>query len=221
MTNVRKCYLDELQDIRELINQMGSQTKLFVAEAVKALVVLDSRRAESVRHYERKIDALHREIEEKCIAVIATQQPVASDLRFLIASIKISTEIERIADYANNITKITYKKLSGLDITPVSHLSSVIDEMGSLAINMLVDTLNSYESARHEFVAVAKERDKAVNKVNAQLFKLLIDTGKQNGTIAQALLELYAAIRYLERLADRTVNIAEWVFYMKTGYRYG
>ncbi|TWH49237.1 phosphate signaling complex protein PhoU [Sporomusa sp. KB1] len=218
--NVRKGYQEELHEINEQISRMGKQTTTFVAEAVEALAIFDTGGAETIRHHEREIDALHREIEEKCIAIIATQQPVAVDLRFLIASIKISAEIERIADYANNIAKITHRKLSGLDLAPVSHLGSVIGDMGSLAINMLTDTLRAYESRNHDFVVIAKEQDAEVNSANYKLFNLMIDTGRRNGSLSQAMLEMHTAIRYLERSADRAVNIAEWVFYMGTGFRY-
>jgi len=218
--NARRGYQEELVEISDLINRMGKQTTSFVIGAVEALVAFDSIRAEDIRHHEREIDALHQQIEEKCITIIATQQPVAGDLRFLIGSIKVSTEMERIADYANNIAKITHRKLSKLDVKPIIHLGSVIENMGRLAVDMLAETLRAYVSRDQKFIAIAKDRDKEVNKSNRNLFNLLIDTGNKSGSVCQAMLEMYTAIRYLERVADRTVNIAGWVYYMETGFRY-
>lgn len=218
--SVRKGYQEELYEINEQLDEMGKQTITFVTEAVAAFVAFNAESAESIRHYERQIDVLHQAIEEKCIAIIATQQPVASDLRFLIAAIKISAEIERIADYANNIAKITHKKLPGLDLGPVVPLQEVVRDMGKLVINLLSDTLQAYENKTHNFVVSAKERDAEVNKANRALLDLMIETGRNNGNLTQAMLEMHTAIRYLERAADRTVNIAEWVFYLGTGFRY-
>jgi len=218
--NVRKGYQEELYEINAQLHEMGNRTIVFVSKAVEALVAFDAETAETIRQNERVIDALHEDIEEKCIRIIATQQPVASDLRFLIAAIKISSEIERIADYANNIAKITHKKLSGLDLAPILHLQQLVKDMGSLVITLLSDTLGAYESKNHDFVINAKERDAEVNAANRKLLNLMIETGRNNGNLTQAMLEMHAAIRYLERAADRTVNIAEWVFYLGTGFRY-
>lgn len=218
--SVRKDYDEKLIKISELIGLMGERTTTFIAGAVEALVAFDSTSAKNIRCYESEIDILHRKIEENCIILIATKQPVANDLRFLISGIKISAEMERIADYANNIAKITQKKLPQLDLEPVYHLEAAIGKMGSLVVGMLSDTVKAYENKDYVFINIAKERDAAVNKANNDLFKLMIDTGSKNSNVQAAILELYTAIRYLERAADRTVNIAEWVFYMGTGFQY-
>lgn len=217
---VRKGYQEELCEIKEQIFQMGEQTTLFITKAVETLVVSDTQGAETIRQCEREIDALHRALEEKCIAIIATQQPVASDLRFLIAAIKISGEIERIADYANNIAMITHKNLSVLDLSPVDNLKEVVSDMGNLVVGMMSDTFQAYASKNYDFVTSVKERDGAVNAVNTKLLNLMIDTGRETGNHSQVMFEMHAAVRYLERAADRTVNIAKWLFYMGTGFRY-
>ncbi len=218
--SVRKDYDEKLIKISELISWMGERTTTFIAGAVEALGAFDSTSAKNIRCYESEVDILHRKIEEKCIILIATKQPVANDLRFLISSIKISAEMERIADYANNIAKITQRKLSKLDLEPVYHLGVAIREMGSLVICMLSDTVKAHENKDYVFINIAKERDVAVNKANNDLFKQMIDTGSKNSNVQATILELYTATRYLERAADRTVNIAKWVFYMETGFQY-
>ncbi len=218
--NVRKDYDEKLMEISRLINQMGRQTTIFVAGVVEALVVFDGEGARNVRHHESEVDELYRIIDEKCITLIATQQPAAGDLRFLISSVKISGEIERIADYANNIAKIIHKKLPELELRPVSHLGSAIRSMGVLAVEMLADAVQAFENKDRMFVDVAKQRDMEVNKAHRNLFKLMIGTGCPDSNVQTAILELYTAVRYLERVADRAVNIAEWVFYMETGFHY-
>lgn len=217
---VRREYDEKLMEISRLISQMGEQTTEFVAGVMQALVAFDGESAKSVRHYENEVDDLYRRIDERCVALIATQQPAAGDLRFLIASIKISAEIERIADYANNIAKIIHKKLPRLDINCVAHLSTAIKDMGDLAVGMLADSVQAYANKDSIFVDAVKRRDKDVNQANLNIFKQMIETGAKDINAQTAILELHTVVRYIERVADRSVNIAEWVFYMETGFRY-
>ncbi|MDF2568736.1 MAG: phoU 2, partial [Sporomusa sp.] len=159
------------------------------------------------------------EIDERCITTIATQQPAAVDLRFLVSTIKIANELERVADYANNIAKIVQKKFPRLDLTAVKPLSERITEIGNMAAGMLTDSIKAYECNDADLASQVRERDAVVNKLNKALLKDILEIAIANPNNQEVVLEYSVAIRYIERVADRATNIAEWVFYIATGFR--
>ena len=106
----RKLYSNELAGIKQLTLEMGQKTVDAVRFATQALISNDADIAGKARSLEKEVDVLYRQIDDRCIVSIATQQPMAGDLRFLVSTLKIATEIERIADYANNIAKMVQRK---------------------------------------------------------------------------------------------------------------
>lgn len=217
---VRKSFEQELERIRNYIKQMGETTLAFVEASLSCLVAFDMAAAKDIRHYESEIDRMYREIDEKCVAIIATQQPTAGDLRFLIASIKIAAEIERIADYANNIAKRVQKKLPGEELVQYDTLCSMVKVMGNQAASMLKEALLAYVEGDANRVDNIVSQDEAVDQLNRTLLSEIINTVAPSSKSQQAVLELHTAIRYIERVADRATNIGEVVFYMSTGFPY-
>jgi phosphate transport system protein len=216
---VRANFLQELADIRESIKTMGERATLSVETAVSSFAANDVSHAAQSRQYEKEVDAMYKEIDEKCIVTMATQQPTAIDLRFLVSSIKIANEIERVADYANNIAKIVQKKFPGLDLTSLAPLADRVSKLGEMAVAMLADSIKAYELKDANLASQVRERDAEVNKLNKQLLKDILNIAVANPGNQEAVIEYNVAIRYLERVADRSTNIAEWVFYIATGYR--
>ena len=217
---VRKSFDQELEMIRALIRQMGETTLKFVEASVTCLVAFDMAQAKNIRHYESEIDRMYREIDEKCVAIIATQQPIAGDLRFLIASIKIAGEIERIADYANNIAKRVQKKLPNEDLAQCGTLCGMVRTMGDQAVSMLKDSLLAYTEGDANRIDNIVSQDEMVDQLNRTLLSEIINTVAPSSKNQQTVLELHTAIRYIERVADRATNIGEAVFYMSTGFPY-
>ncbi|BBB92673.1 phosphate-specific transport system accessory protein PhoU [Methylomusa anaerophila] len=216
---MRANYLQELSNIKRLVLDMGEKTTAAVLSAVESFTTNNADAALRSRQLEKEVDVMFTDIDEQCIKTIATQQPAATDLRFLISSIKIASEIERVADYANNIAKIVQKKFPKMERNAVESFSPQIAALGHLALQMLSDAIKAYDTNDANLASQVRERDAAVNQLNKTLLKDLLAAAVANPNLQEAVVEYHVAIRYIERVADRSTNIAEWVFYIATGYR--
>lgn len=216
----RKGYPAELKDLKSLILNMGDKTVTAVKLTTQALLENNAELAVQVRSLEKEIDLLYKESEERCIAFIATQQPMARDLRFIVSTIKIATEIERIADYANNIAKKVQKKFSQEDTTPIELLKPAVEAMAQEAVGMLSEAMQCYDTSDAERSMLVHERDKRVNRLNRDLFRNLVAMTIVNQYSNELAMNFHTIARYIERVADRSGNIAEFVYYEVTGYRF-
>lgn len=216
---MRANFEHELAGIREAVKLMGEKTTLSVITAVNSFAGNNAETAMRSRQYEKEVDSMYKEIDDQCIVTIATQQPAAVDLRFLVSTIKIANELERVADYANNIAKIVQKKFPRLDLTALDPLSEQVIEIGNMAAGMLADSIKAYEANDAALASQVRERDAVVNKLNKALLKEILNIAMTNPNNQEVVLEYNVAIRYIERVADRATNIAEWVFYIATGFR--
>ena len=217
---IRKGYENEMVRVRQVITEMGEKSVASIRAAISALVSGNPEIATLSRQYEKEVDVLYQAMDEELITTIATQQPLASDLRFIVASLKIASEIERTADYGNNIAKIVQKKLTLLDPAPVKRVAETVSRMGDLAVAMLADSIKSYETNDADLANQVIERDAEVNALNRALFRVLAETVSTDAKVLETVLQVHTAIRYIERVADRSTNVAEWVFYSATGYRF-
>jgi len=217
---MRKGYDIEMARVRQVITDMGEKSVVSVSSAISALVSGNPALADLSRQYEKEVDVLYQTMDEELIRTIATQQPLASDLRFIVSSLKIASEIERVADYGNNIAKIVQKKLALLDPEPVKKVAETVRTMGDLASAMLADAVKAYETNDADLATQVIERDSDVNALNKALFRILAETACADLKAQETILQVHTAIRYIERVADRSTNIAEWVFYSATGYRF-
>lgn len=217
---VRKDFEIEMARVRQVITNMGEMSTVSVRSAINALVSGNPSLADLSRQYEKEVDLLYQDMDEELVRTIATQQPLASDLRFVVASLKIATEIERIADYGNNIAKIVQRKLAVLDPEPVKKVADTVSTMGELACAMLTDAVTAYKTNDADLATQVIERDADVNALNKALFRVLAETACADLKSQEAILQVHTAIRYIERVADRSTNVAEWVFYAATGYRF-
>lgn len=218
--SVRKSYETEMARVRQVITGMGEKSVAAIRSAVGALVAGKPEMADLARHYEKEVDSLYEAMDEELITTIATQQPLASDLRFIVASLKIASEIERTADYGNNIAKIVQKKMALLDPEPVRQVAETVQRMGELATAMLSDAVKAYADNDADLATQVIERDSEVNTLNKALFRVLAETAYANVKSQETILQVHTAIRYIERVADRSTNISEWVFYAATGFRF-
>ncbi len=216
----RKLYSTELAGIKQLTLEMGRKTIDAVKFATQALISNDSDTAGKARSLEKEVDVLYRQIDDRCIVSIATQQPMAGDLRFLVSTLKIATEIERIADYANNIAKMVQRKFSSEDMSPTESLKPAVDIMSREAISMLTEALEAYEKNDSDLAALVPKRDALVNRLNKDLFRNILAMATVKKYANELAMDFHTAVRYIERVADRSGNIAEYVYYAVTGYRF-
>lgn len=207
-------FLHELNALNSKLVLMSAMVEDRVHRAVKLIETFDSEEVQSIIRSDYEIDELEVELEEDCLKILALHQPVASDLRFIVAVIKINNEMERIADTAVNIA---------MRIQSITHCRDKIDQkidystMSAIVIKMLqmsIDALVSRDSqkARQVFFLdddVDNLRDRAYDNVKL----ILAEDSSHPGSMINA----YLVARHLERIADRATNIAEEVVHLVEG----
>jgi len=210
---MRQTYQEELVSLQQDILRMGSLVESMIAKAVESLRTQDVQLAEEVFALEEQTDLMERDIEHKCLRLIATQQPLAKDLRRIAAGFKIITDLERMADYAYDIAKITVRIASEPLIKPLID----IPRMSNLAQKMVKDALDCYVREDIELAYKMCRDDDLVDNIFSQIFRELLTYMMEDPrTISQATSLLFAG-RYIERIADHATNIGERVIYLVTG----
>ncbi len=204
---------EELDQVKEQILRMGSIVETLVENAVAALVDRDSALAEATIAGDAKADTLEIEIDEACIRLLALHQPAAGDLRFITTAMKISTDLERMADQAVNISQRT------LELNEEPQLKPYIDIpiMSQLAQKMLRESLDAFV---RKDVALARQVIEADNKVDAlkrQVFRELLTFMMEDPRTIPRAIRLILVSRHLERVADHATNIAEMVVFLVEG----
>lgn len=217
MNTTRHNYDYELQGVRNDILQMGQMVITAIERSIQALVDLDMELACQVIQGDDAIDELELLLEERCVVLIARQQPLAKDLRILSTGLKISTDLERIGDHAFDIAKIAKRLGEGGN----GHIKPLLDipRMAGLATQMLRDALTAYVNMDVELADKVCQADDEVDALYNQLFRELLTYMLANPAVINDATQLIFVARYLERVADHTTNIAEWVIYLQTGQR--
>ncbi len=216
MSITRQSYDHELENLRSDISEMGNLVGLAIGEAVKALATQNIDLASKIMAGDDIIDAIEVDIEDKCMVLIARQQPLARDLRIIGTGLKITTDLERIGDHAFDIAKIAIKVAeSGPLVKPLVDLPRMAD----MAQKMLKESLEAYINLDITLAEQVCQADDSVDDIYQQIFRELLTYMMEDPrTISQATQLIFVA-RYLERVADHATNIAEWVIYLVTGQR--
>ena len=203
----------ELQAIREKLLAMGSLAESMIHKSVRALVDRDEALVQAVLAHEEEMDLLCIEVDDRCFTRLALQQPMASDLRFLVASIKINSDLERMADQAVSIALRARSLINEPQVKPLID----IPRMATLAQEMVRKSLDAFVRRDPELARAVIEADDAVDSLRDQVFReLLVYMMADTATIPRAL-ALILISRNLERIADHATNIAEDVIYIVRG----
>ncbi|HEX3031855.1 MAG TPA: phosphate signaling complex protein PhoU [Bacillota bacterium] len=211
----RASYDKQLEDLQREILRMGSLVESAVDQAVHSLVRQDLKLAEAVIKGDDSVNVIRRGIEESCLVLIATQQPIAKDLRRIIAAISIVTDLERMGDHAAAIAKVTKRLANQPLIKPLID----IPKMARLAQAMVRNVLDSYVKGDVDMALQTCQADDEIDHLYKAVFDELVEIMiNDRTTINQATYLLFVA-RYLERIADHATNIGENVIYLETGER--
>lgn len=211
----RTSFDQSLKALQQDILRMGSLVEVAIAQAVEALAKQDVELAQKVIDGDVLIDELEVQIEALCLKLIATQQPMAKDLRRISAGFKIITDLERMADYAEDIAKVAKKIAHQPLIKPLID----IPRMAQLAQKMVKEALDAYVQENVDLAYRMAKDDDQVDSLHNQVFReLLVYMMEDPKTISQATYLLFVS-RYLERIADHATNIGEDVIYLVTGER--
>ena len=215
MSVVRQGFDHELEALRRELLQMGDVVQRAINNAVEALAKQDVELAKKVIEGDDEIDRLQIEIEDRCMSLIARQQPVARDLRILGTALKITTDLERIGDHAAGIAKIAKK----IGHKPLIKPLVDIPRMALIAQHMLKDTLQAYLHLDVHLAEQVCRDDKMVDKLYRQVFRELLTFMMEDAKKISQGTQLIFVARYLERIADHSTNVSEWVIYLVTGQR--
>lgn len=212
---MRQSFDDSLDSLVQDILRMGSLVENMLDRSVESLRKQDVAIAREVLKTEEEIDKAEHEIELKCLNLIATQQPLAKDLRRITAGFKIITDLERMADYCEDIAKVTLRIADETLIKPLID----IPRMSVLAQKMVKDALDAYAHEDVELAYQMCKNDDEVDHIYSQILRELLTYMMENPkTITQATSLLFVG-RYIERIADHATNIGERVIYQVTGVK--
>jgi phosphate transport system protein len=207
---VERHFEQDLDALKEQLLLMGGRVENSIHKAIRALERRDERLALEVVREDLVIDHHEIDIEERCLRLLALQQPLARDLRFITASLKISNDLERIGDHAVNIAG------SAQRLAPEPSLKPLVDipRMQTLASGMLRDALDTFVRRDSEAARRLVLRDDEMDQLNRQVFRELISFMIEDPRTITRALELVLVARNLERVADLTTNIAEEVVFI-------
>jgi len=208
-----KAFDQDLERLRALISQMGGLAEHAIGEAMRCLVQRDVEGAQRVVADDKKLDVLEIETERRAVQLIALRAPMASDLRDVVAALKISGVVERIGDYAKNIAKRVPQLENVGKIEPLS----LLPEMARIATGMVHDVLDAFLERDAQAAVQVCERDDAVDDFYDSIFRTLLTHMMENPQSIGPSAHLLFVAKNLERVGDHATNIAEMVYYAATG----
>jgi phosphate transport system protein len=204
---------EELKTLKEKILRMGAMVEEQVANAIKALVERDSDLARRVIENDHRVNALDVEVDEDCLRLIALHQPMAGDLRFLTTAMKISTELERMSDLAENISE------RAIELNEEPQLKPYIDipRMAEHAQRMVKESLDAFVNRNSDLARKVCRDDDFIDGLNHQIFRELLSFMIEDPKTTTRAIRISFVSKNLERIADHSTNIAELVVYLVEG----
>ena len=210
---MRSRFDNQLETLNTELIQMGALVENAIASAVEALIKCDEASARRAVDYDRQVDQKEKEIESLCLKLLLQQHPVARDLRQISAALKMITDMERIGDQASDISEIS---LLLMEYEPIPAQADIA-VMASAAISMVNHCIDSFVkkelSLAHEVMAYDDVVDDLFDKIRHRL----IDYIREHGEAGEQAMDYMMIAKYLERIGDHAVNIAEWVEFSITG----
>ncbi|GAB6156737.1 phosphate signaling complex protein PhoU [Desulfosporosinus burensis] len=200
--------------LTKLLKDMGEEVGRILQGCMETLLSLDRKQADFWIAEDEKVNDFERQVDDLCVLLIATQQPVAKDLRKIISAMKISTDLERMADLAIDIAKIV-RRIDGPLCKPLID----IPQMAEMALRMMRQGLEAYASENMELAHELAEQDDQVDRLYKKVVRdLLVIMTEETENLDQGMYLIFVG-RYLERFADHATNIAENVIYIATASR--
>jgi phosphate transport system protein len=211
--HIIKSYDQELHRLDNIVAEMGGLAESQLASAMEAVVKRDADLATVVIESDTRVDELEREIESLVVRLLALRQPMARDLRQIIAALKISTDLERIGDYATNVAK----RSIALDQIPAVRPAYALPRMGRVAGTMIKDILDAYVERDAEKAMAVWLRDEELDEMYTSLFRELLTYMIEDPRNITSGTHLLFMAKNLERIGDHTTNIAETLYFLING----
>ena len=210
MERVVRHFQDEIEALQARLLEMGGLAEERVRAAVQGIVTRDMNVIDRVMHGDEPINALHIEIDDRCFRLLALHQPMATDLRTIVAAVKINTDLERVGDLAVNIAEAARRYASH---PPVKQLID-IPEMGDIAQGMLRDALDAYVRRDTGLAQQVLDEDDKLDGLKTRVFRELLNIMLRDAGTVEPSIDLILVSRHLERIGDHATNIAEDVIFM-------
>ena len=211
--SIRKIFEGELAELKTQLVEMCRLTEQMISDAITALVNKDRELGKSIGEADKRVDEYEMAIEKKCMRILLKQQPVAKDFREVSTALKMIKDIERFGDQAADIGELVYSMPGEKYIKELTHTKA----MGNLAIKMVRESVNSFinndAKLADEVIALDDKMDDLFDTVKTELIELI----KKDGNNGDQGIELMMVAKYLERIGDHAVNVAEWTKYNETG----
>lgn len=203
----------EIDRLKHELLALSGEVENMIEDAYRALIQVDVNKALEVVRSDELIDQHEVQIEEECLKIMALHQPVARDLRIVVALLKMNNDLERMADLAQNIAKYVIKisQLASITIPPK------FDLIFTATRKMVRDSLDALVNGDVELAKRVRADDDAVDELNVQIIDEVTDAIHRNPEQIRALVLLISVSRSIERIADNATNIAEDVIYMLSG----
>jgi len=210
---VRTQFESELGELHGSVLRMGALVEAAIKDSVQALVQRDREMAEAIIKHDAELNDLHRSLREQVFVVIATQQPVARDLRMVMATQYIAVELERIGDYAVRIAKRVVQLVDFPQAEPLVELQ----QMANLVERQVHDILDALVRLDDAAATSVAERDHEIDRIYQRIFGEEISAMAIRPNTAMAAQLLINVAHTLERIGDRVINIAEDIVFLDTG----
>ncbi|HET6906175.1 MAG TPA: phosphate signaling complex protein PhoU [Rhodanobacteraceae bacterium] len=211
--HIVKSYDAEIKRLVGEITRMGELAVAQIEAAMDALAKRDSRAAQRVADNDDALDALEREIGHDVLRLLALRQPIARDLREILAALRIASDIERIGDYAANVAK----RSMTLNLSAPVRLASGLTALATLACDMVREVLHAYNQRDAELAHVIWQRDDELDTLYTGLFRELLTYMMEDARSITACTHLLFIAKNLERIGDHATNIAEDVWFVVRG----
>ncbi|MCY4396836.1 MAG: phosphate signaling complex protein PhoU [Rhodospirillaceae bacterium] len=203
----------ELNELKNKVSEMGGLAEAQLVNALEAMQRRDTELASRTIEADARVDEMEREIDAFVVQLLALRQPMASDLREIIVALKISSDLERIADYATNVAKRTMSLAQSPQVRP----AHAIPRMVRLALSMIYDVLDSYSDRDTQKAIAVWRRDEELDEMYISLFRELLTYMMEDARSISSCTHLLFIAKNIERVGDHATNIAESIYYLVEG----
>ena len=211
--HIVKSFDEDLKRLNNVIAEMGGLAEAQLTRAVESLVRRNTELATQVVQDDKRIDALETEVGQMTVRMLALRQPMAQDLREVVAAIKIASDIERIGDYAKNIAKRAIVLAAHAPLKPVTS----IPRMSQLALQIIKDVLDAYIEKDAEGARAAWRRDEEVDEMYNSVFREMLTYMMEDPRNIGPCTHLLFIAKNIERIGDHATNVAEIVYFLVHG----
>ena len=211
--HIIKSYDEELQRLSKIIIEMGGLAESQLAAAIDAVVRRDSELAATVIEGDAKVDQLERDVDNLAVRLLALRQPMARDLREIVAALKIASDLERICDYAANVAK----RSIALAQSPPTQPVHALPRMSRLALLLVKDVIDAYVERDADKALAVWNRDEELDEMYSSLFREFLTYMMEDPRNIGAYTHLLFMAKNIERIGDHATNIAEDLYYLVHG----